>query len=213
MKDIESKVNGLFQTPVYVTKFKNEFSKEEIFFINSEKEKTILEKDLKLPGGNFGSGNRNVLDHLVFKDLKDKLNLILQDYMNKVVCPADDILPYITQSWLTFTDPGKLHHEHTHPNSYLSGVVYIQCHKTLDKISFVNHEYDLIRPEVREHNIFNSKVWTISVKTNDVILFPSSLSHFVPPNEGNKTRISLSFNTFIKGTVGLIDYATALVLK
>ena len=213
MKDIESKVNGLFQTPVYVTKFKNEFSKEEIFFINSEKEKTILEKDLKLPGGNFGSGNRNVLDHLVFKDLKDKLNLILQDYMNKVVCPADDILPYITQSWLTFTDPGKLHHEHTHPNSYLSGVVYIQCHKTLDKISFVNHEYDLIRPEVREYNIFNSKVWTISVKTNDVILFPSSLSHFVPPNEGNKTRISLSFNTFIKGTVGLIDYATALVLK
>ena len=218
MKDIESKVNGIFQTPIYTTELKNSFSKKELaFIINQDKDSRakigLNPKNTFLAKINFGSENKHILDEEQFKDLKKELELILQDYINKVICPANDIVPYITQSWLNYSEPGKFHHEHNHPNSYISGVVYVQCHKTLDKISFVNHDYKMIRPETKEYNVFNSVQWTIPVKTNDVILFPSSLSHFVPPNEGDETRISLSFNTFIKGIVGLMNSATGLFLK
>ena len=218
MKDIESNITGIFQTPVYTTKLKNCFSKKKIdFIINHDKDSRakigLNPKSTLLAKRNFGSENKHVLDQKQFKNLKKELELILQDYFDKIICPANDIVPYITQSWLNYSEPGKFHHEHNHPNSYISGVVYVQCHETLDKISFVNHSYKIIRPEVKEHNVFNSLTWTIPVKTNDVILFPSSLSHFVPPNEGDNTRISLSFNTFIKGTVGLMNSATGLIFK
>ena len=218
MKDIESNTTGIFQTPVYTTELRKKFSKKELdFIINHDKDSRakigLNPKSTLLAKRNFGSENKHVLDQKQFKNLKKELELILQDYFDKIICPANDIVPYITQSWLNYSEPGKFHHEHNHSNSYVSGVVYIQCHETLDKISFVNHGYKMIRPEVKEHNVFNSLVWTIPVKTNDVVLFPSSVSHFVPPNEGNNTRISLSFNTFIKGTIGLMNSATGLFLK
>tara|TARA_R100001377_G_C3161477_1_gene99846 strand:+ start:73 stop:729 length:657 start_codon:yes stop_codon:yes gene_type:complete len=218
MKDIESNTTGIFQTPVYITKLRKKFSQKELdFIINHDKDSRakigLNPKSTLLAKRNFGSENKHVLDQKQFKNLKKELELILQDYFDKIICPANDIVPYITQSWLNYSEPGKFHHEHNHPNSYVSGVVYIQCHETLDKISFVNHDYKMIRPETKEYNVFNSVQWTIPVKTNDVILFPSSLPHCVPPNEGDKIRISLSFNTFIKGTVGLMNSATGLILK
>jgi len=225
MKDIESNITGIFQTPVYTTELRKKFSKKELdFIIDQEKASQIgtdsKSKNLakKILGPAYSklyapSENKFILNKKELKDLKKELELILQDYFDKIICSPDDITPYITQSWLNYSEPGKFHHEHNHPNSYISGVVYVQCHETLDKISFVNHSYKIIRPEVKEHNVFNSLTWTIPVKTNDVILFPSSLSHFVPPNEGDNTRISLSFNTFIKGTVGLMNSATGLIFK
>ena len=209
MKDIESNTTGIFQTPVYTTELRKKFSKKELdFIINHDKDSRakigLNPKSTLLAKRNFGSENKHVLDQKQFKNLKKELELILQDYFDKIICPANDIVPYITQSWLNYSEPGK----------FKVKIYSIDMKNVnLDKISFVNHDYKMIRPEVKEYNVFNSVQWTIPVKTNDVILFPSSLPHFVPPNEGDKIRISLSFNTFIKGTVGLMNSATGLILK
>ena len=48
----------------------------------------------------------------------------------------------------------------------------------------------------------NSEAWWFQVKTGDIILFPSSLTHMVENKEGANTRISLAFNVFIKGKIG-----------
>ena len=48
--------------------------------------------------------------------------------------------------------------------------------------------------------------------TGDIFLFPSSLSHAVETKQGENTRISLSFNVFIKGTVGSNHDLTELIL-
>jgi len=121
--------------------------------------------------------------------------------------------PYITQSWLTYTESGESHHEHEHYNSYASGVIYVDCHKTLDKIVFNSHRYDMICPQPRVRNIFNSNAWVIPVEKNQILLFPSSLTHRVPKIEGDYSRISLAFNTFIKGKIGDAETATELFLK
>ena len=49
-------------------------------------------------------------------------------------------------------------------------------------------------------------------KKNHLILFPSTISHSVNPNNSDKERVSLSFNTFIKGYVGTKKRLTELKL-
>jgi ectoine hydroxylase-related dioxygenase (phytanoyl-CoA dioxygenase family) len=49
---------------------------------------------------------------------------------------------------------------------------------------------------------FNCDKFSWKVGKGDIILFPSSLVHSVSPNTQDQTRVSLSFNTFIKGSLG-----------
>ena len=62
------------------------------------------------------------LNQKSFKDLKTDLDLRVKDYFNKIISPANNITPYITQSWLNYTETNQYHHKHQHPNSLVSGV-------------------------------------------------------------------------------------------
>jgi uncharacterized protein (TIGR02466 family) len=85
----------------------------------------------------------------------------------------------------------------------VSGVFYVNSDEKFDKIKFYKKDvYQIIKPEIKEWNLWNSESWWFTVKTGDIILFPSSLTHMVETKEGNNTRISLAFNVFIKGMVG-----------
>jgi uncharacterized protein (TIGR02466 family) len=135
-------------------------------------------------------------------NIKKELDLTVKDYFEKVISPTDAITPYITQSWLNYTETNQYHHKHAHPNSLVSGVFYINCHEELDKIKFFKEDYKTIKPEIKDWNLYNSESWWFTVKTGDIIMFPSSLTHMVENKEGTNTRISLAFNVFIKGTIG-----------
>jgi len=203
---MKSTIYGIFSTPVYQTKLNKEFTKEEKKFI----EKTKL--DVYKNEGNVTSNNNYILDTKPLKNIKKKLDEIIKDYFDKIISPANNIKPYITQSWLNYTETNQYHHKHEHLNSLVSGVFYINCHEEHDKIKFFNNRYQTIKPEVKNWNIWNSDSWWFSVKTGDVILFPSSLTHMVETKQGDNTRISLAFNVFIKGTVGNNKGLTELVL-
>jgi uncharacterized protein (TIGR02466 family) len=204
---MEAKINGIFPTPIYISKLDRNITSKELSFIN----KTKL--DIHNNEGNKTSNDNYILNNKSFKNLKEELDLIVQDYFNKVISPANNITPYITQSWLNYTETNQYHHKHAHPNSLVSGVFYINCHEEHDKIKFFNDKYSTIKPEVKDYNIWNSETWWFSVKTGDVILFPSSLTHMVETKQGDNTRVSLAFNIFIKGTVGSNKNLTELHLS
>ena len=63
-----------------------------------------------------------------------------------------------------------------------------------------------------EFHLFNSESWNFKVKTGDIILFPSTLGHKVESKVGDNIRTSLSFNTFVKGTIGVDKNLTELKL-
>jgi hypothetical protein len=63
-----------------------------------------------------------------------------------------------------------------------------------------------------EFNWFNSESWFFKVKTGDLKLFPSSLTHNVEQKQGDNVRCSLAFNTFAKGYFGSEETLTALHL-
>ncbi len=193
---MEAIINGIFPTPIYISKLDRNISNEELSFID----KTKL--DIYNNEGNTTSNDNYILNNKSFKNLKEKLDLKVQDYFDKVISPANNIKPYITQSWLNYTETNQYHHKHAHPNSLVSGVFYINCHEEYDKIKFFNDKYSAIKLEVKDWNMWNSESWWFHVKTGDIILFPSSLTHMVETKQGDNTRISLAFNVFIKGTIG-----------
>jgi uncharacterized protein (TIGR02466 family) len=203
---VEATINGIFPTPIYISKLNRELTNKELSFINK------IKFDCNKNEGNITSNDNYILNNKTFKNLKEDLYLIVKDYFNKVISPTDAISPYITQSWLNYTETNQYHHKHAHPNSLVSGVFYINCHEELDKIKFFNDKYETIKLEVKDWNLWNSRSWWFSVKTGDVILFPSSLTHMVETKEGTNTRISLAFNVFIKGTVGNNKNLTELIL-
>jgi len=203
---IEATINGIFPTPVYMSKLDRELTSKELSFIDNTKLDTYNNE------GNKTSNENYILNNEEFKSLKEELNARVQDYFDKVISPSNNITPYITQSWLNYTETNQYHHKHQHPNSLISGVFYINCNEEHDKIKFFNDKYSTIKPEVKDWNIWNSDTWWFSVKTGDVILFPSSLTHMVETKQGTNTRISLAFNVFIKGTVGNNKNLTELKL-
>ena len=203
---IESNINGIFPTPIYISKLNRELTPLELKFVDKNK------KDFYKNDGNITSNNNYILNEKPFANIKKELDLRVQDYFDKVISPANNITPYITQSWLNYTETNQYHHKHAHPNSLVSGVFYINCHEEHDKIKFFNDNYKTIKLEIKDWNMWNSESWWFPVKTGDVILFPSSLTHMVETKQGDNTRISLAFNVFIKGTVGNNKSLTELIL-
>jgi uncharacterized protein (TIGR02466 family) len=203
---IESTINGIFPTPIYISKLNRELTKKELNFIDKSK------LDYHTNEGNITSNDNYILNQKVFSSLKEDLYLRVQDYFNKVLCTTDAVTPYITQSWLNYTETNQYHHKHEHPNSLVSGVFYVSCHEEFDKIKFFRNDYQTIKPEIKNWNLYNSESWWFTVKTGDIILFPSSLTHMVETKEGDNTRISLAFNVFIKGTIGNNKSLTELII-
>ncbi len=203
---MEANINGIFPTPIYISKLNRKLTPLELKFVDKNK------KDFYKNEGNITSNNSYILNKKPFANIKKELDLKVKDYFNKVISPANNITPYITQSWLNYTETNQYHHKHAHPNSLVSGVFYINCHEEHDKIKFFNDTYKTIKLEIKDWNIWNSESWWFSVKTGDIIMFPSSLTHMVETKQGDNTRISLAFNVFIKGTVGDNKNLTELIL-
>ena len=203
---IESTIHGIFPTPVYISKLNRELTKKELSFVDKYK------LDCSKNDGNITSNDKYILNNKYFSSLKEELDSIVKDFFDKVISSTDAITPYITQSWLNYTETNQYHHKHSHPNSLVSGVFYINCHEELDKIKFFKDGYQTLKPDIKDWNLYNSESWWFTVKTGDIILFPSSLTHMVETKKGDNTRISLAFNVFIKGRIGNNRGASEIIL-
>jgi uncharacterized protein (TIGR02466 family) len=200
----EPTVNQLFPTPVAFSKLPRKYTNEEVAFI----QKCSL--NVTKNTGNTTSVDRYVLDEPVMADLKAFIQFYVNHFMESVEAPYNPVEAYITQSWLNYTQPGEYHHKHEHPNSYLSGVLYINADPEKDKIYFYKNGYKRISLPTNNYNPFNSESWWFSVGTCDLVIFPSYLTHMVEQTVSADTRISIAFNTFLKGYIGEEASLTAL---
>ena len=207
-ESIKPTVQNLFPTPIYTTKIDREFTKQELQFVSNQKNKCTQNK------GNINTKDNYILNRKEFKNIKKFLDKHCKDYLETIICPKDNIELYITQSWLNYTEKDQYHHQHSHPNSVVSGVLYFDSDKENDKILFSNTGYKQIVPTIDDtkFNLWNSATWFFPVETGDLFMFPSSTTHQVETKQGSNTRISLSFNTFYKGTVGSNSDLTELIL-
>jgi uncharacterized protein (TIGR02466 family) len=207
MNNTNTEIQLLFPTPVFFKNINTEITKEELDHLDY-----IEKNESHLNSGNKTSTNTYILNLDIFKNLKDIINGYILHYFYNVLDINKGIKPYITQSWLNFTDEERFHHIHTHSNSVVSGVYYFNADIDSDNITFYREMYEQIKLNRDSFNSFNSNAWTFNVKTGDLILFPSNLGHGVNVKKGKNKRISLAFNTFIKGEIGEKNYLNMLSL-
>jgi uncharacterized protein (TIGR02466 family) len=202
-------IQNIFPTPIYTTKIDRGFTKQELNFVEQQK------KHCTNNTGNINTKDNYILNRKEFKNIKKFLDKHCKDYLDRIICPKNNIELYITQSWLNYTEANQYHHRHEHPNSVVSGVLYFDSDIKKDKILFTSSKgYQQIRPDTdkEKFNLWNSHTWFFPVETGNLFMFPSSTTHQVETKQGNNTRISLAFNTFYKGSVGSNSELTELIL-
>ena len=189
-------IENLFSEPVGVFKSFRPLKNTESLYMH---------KELQNLGPNVGnkvSKNTYVLKSEELSELHSFCLDALSEFTTAVYGRPLDLR--ITQSWLNLTESGQFHHLHSHPNSVVSGVYYVQTSE-LDRIEFARSEvigsYDIVIPN-GSWNSWNSKTWWIPTPQGSLILFKSTLKHHVPPVISTDSRISLSFNTFFSKDFG-----------
>jgi uncharacterized protein (TIGR02466 family) len=197
-------IHALFPTAVGFFDIGRDLSFEENQFILSQKQHANE--------GNTTSDNKNILQTKELIGLRDFFESSLISYFEETYKPKPDVSIYITQSWANYTEPGQFHHKHNHPNSIVSGVFYPFADENVDKIFFYRFGFPGLKLDATVWNDWNADSWWYPAKTGQLLLFPSWLTHMVPTKEGKETRVSISFNTFLKGSIGSDDALTGLTL-
>ena len=193
-------ITKLFSTPVFQSSEKYKFNKSELEFIHKQKENVAINQN-----GNSYSKNNYVLDSPELKNLKEFCNNNLFIYFYDRFNVKKDIEIYITQSWINFNQKGTSHHRHKHVNSIISSVFFIKGE--MCPITFYNSERNLFGnlmsyEDFAAPNENNAAQVYFNNENGKLFLFPSTLMHSVAKNKSDVERISLSFNTFIKGKLG-----------
>jgi uncharacterized protein (TIGR02466 family) len=195
-------IENLFPLPIGFFKYNKEINKD-----------FLLNQPQRSNQGNTSSEDNYLLRHEQLLDIRQFIEQCLYEYFMATYNPKNDTRLKLTQSWLNWTAPGQHHHRHTHSNSLISGCFYVNANKNTDKIFFYKDTYQPIKFPPIDWNPYNSDSWWYPVGANDLILFPSSLTHMVQPVEGDETRISLAFNTFPIGVIGDENELTGLRLE
>ena len=199
MKEKKPEIIPIFPTPIFIVNYGK---------VNNELE-AIKKMSFKDPFGN-GNGNQNtknsyILNMIELGYLKGFILENLKLYAKAVLETSEEL--YITQSWANRNKKGMVHHEHVHPNSIVSGVLFLNKEEKLPPIEFSKNVLDSIQLKTNKFNFFNGANFSVGVKPGNLILFPSSLRHSVPVNTQKEERYTLSFNTFAK-TLGAEDRFT-----
>jgi uncharacterized protein (TIGR02466 family) len=198
-------INNLFPTPVAFFKFGRDLTNVELEFIKNQEHYNNE--------GNTTSKDRKILKSKELTELREFVEDSMLTYFKAIHAPKFDVNLYLTQSWANYTGQGQYHHKHSHPNSVVSGVFYPQANKEVDKIYFYKDGYDRINIPTADFNPYNSESWWFEVSAGNLILFPSHLPHMVKTKEDDNTRISIAFNTFVKGYIGSDENLTGLNLR
>jgi len=197
----------LFPVGVGSRDLETPLTKQELAFLTGQTQRPNM--------GNTSSEDRYVLEKPEMKKFRAWIQTQVDSYFEEVYKPSSNVCLRITQSWTNHTEALRFHHKHAHPNSFVSGVFYIQTDASRDRIHFYRSgDWQQLKITPRDYHILNSESWWLEAVPGRLYLFPSSLTHMVETlPEGSETRISMSFNTFPVGVMGTEQELTALKLN
>jgi uncharacterized protein (TIGR02466 family) len=198
----KSKVFSLFPTPLYVSTYEGDTTEIVKYFDSCE-----MNDGRNSPYG-WISKNSYIIDNPICKPLADFFMLHFKKFATEIMRYNYKDLEF-AQSWLTYKMPGQFHKAHTHPNTLLAGVFYYDFEPgdaalCFSKVVGSQHRTYIepsLLPDYQEYVYSQEEVYFMP-QQNDFIIFPSYVTHGVPPNKTNKVRKALGVNALTKGTLG-----------
>ena len=199
---MKSKIFEIFPTPLYVTTYEEDTTEIVKYFDSCE-----MNDGKNSPYGSI-SKNSYIIDHPVCKPLADFFMQCFNDFATNIMRYRYKELQF-AQSWLTYKQPGQFHKAHTHPNTLLAGVFYHDYQPGDAAICFSkqvgSQHRTYLEPSLLDDyqsHIFSQEEIYFTPQQNNFIIFPSYVTHGVPPNKTNKVRKALGVNALTKGTLG-----------
>tara|TARA_R110000744_G_scaffold163208_1_gene279866 strand:+ start:9 stop:635 length:627 start_codon:yes stop_codon:yes gene_type:complete len=188
----------IFATPLVV--------ENNIYSLNSKELKFIKSRSLKKIDNNSISKDALVIENKELLKLRKKIDSCVNNYVKNDLFINDKVTR--TQSWIAVNKKGESHHQHDHPNTFISAIFYVNCDsgdliltKSVSPIQEgFNFNYSIIK-----HSNANTRKWIVPVKTGDLVIFPGHITHHSTTNENYEDRVILGVNYFIKGILGTSD--------
>ena len=192
----EFTVKPLFAEPYFVTNIADVITPKQIAFC---KKLTMIENQVNRISEELYLFNRREM-----ASVKEAVSAALAQFAREVMGIPQRL--EATQSWALENPPGVGMHGHTHSNSVVSGSLYFApMPDPPGNMIFERHNhYRQLELEVDSDrtNIYNAPRNAIVPKQGDLVLFSSSIQHYVESNTSSQTRHSIAFNTFVRGTIG-----------
>lgn len=150
----------------------------------------------------ISTGKDKAIQTLFHEKLFDRLEECLEEIRKKEY--SDSMKLVIVESWATETVNFQKHHKHIHPNSLLSGILYLTDHPDAttnlyipNPFSFLEAAFPMIQPSRKE------LVIRVKPEKGKVIIFPSNTYHDTSLTlNSSKPRLTFAFNAFPHGTIG-----------
>ena len=136
-------------------------------------------------------------------ELYDWFNSCIEEAKENLYIPKEVKLE-ITSCWANKTKKLQIHHRHMHPNSFMSGILYLSEDHSGGLTEFMTDNlwwdnFRWLRFGKMPH------VGTINQKyipqKGKLLLFPSGLLHGVTAVMDKSSRYTISFNTFFSGPI------------
>jgi uncharacterized protein (TIGR02466 family) len=196
----QSELIPLFPTPLIRGKLKD-------LTLCDVLEKSILKlRDEKK--GAFEHGNFITTDLLHKQPEFHTLSKIVLEESNNVLdfLFVDRESHYITTMWANVTNPNHRHPVHIHPNSLLSGILYV---KTPDKCGPTvfpdpRAQARVFEPNYTKMNEWNSGLFIHPPTRGTMLMWPSWMTHGVErgfSDDENSDRIVIAFNIMIRAKI------------
>ncbi len=173
-----------------------------IDFVYGEQKKDPKGIKLSNYAGGWHSDNEyhfseNYLSDLIMKSLKN--------YFSNTDVFVSKFEFRLIGLWMNINPPGAANKAHMHPGSHLSGVLWVKLPEKSGAITFQNesafkcfNELILYNSQFKEDTILFQN-YSLFPGEGAMVLFPSSLYHYVETNESDEDRISVSFNIELGG--------------
>jgi len=189
-------VKPLFAEPYLITNIADAISPQQIDFIKSIK---------------MQQNQMNHISEELYLFNRPELRSVRKAVHEVLTTFASDVLGIeqkldVTQSWALMNPPGVGMHAHTHSNSLVSGSLYYapMPNPPGNMVFERANGYQQIDLRVSEgrQNVYNTPRNAVVPKQGDLVLFSSSIMHFVEPNQSTQNRYSIAFNSFVRGKIG-----------
>jgi len=135
--------------------------------------------------------NENIID--LKNTINNKLNVV-----KDLIGLKKKLKLEINEAWCNNNSPTVTTVPHNHVSSVLSAVYYSKVENNSSPLEFLNPNSMLdytFKPEfIEDYNDLTSTRWTVNLKENLLVIFPSYLIHYVRAGVDNQ-RISIAMNS------------------
>ena len=146
--------------------------------------------------------NQQILDEPIFTKLSNIIKSTSKKYLETIGKYTSSV--QIINSWGVKTSPDRNSVDHTHDNSFISGVFYLTEGPPINLHNINENKWWIKYSHVNSNSddVYSYSTTSINPEPKLLIMFPSWVPHGIS-SEGQKSRLSIAFNIIPKGDFGI----------